>query len=98
MNRNILFALLLFFLFFSSSLNKSISVDPLTTYLTDESGRFLFYHGINAIYKEFPYYPKTSAFDSNSSLSKQDFLQLREWGFNSIRLNIAWEGFEPKQG
>ena len=28
-----------------------LSVDPITTYLVDKSGRFRFYHGVNSVYK-----------------------------------------------
>lgn len=48
----------------------NLSVDPLTSYLTDDNGRFMFFHGVNAVYKEFPYYPTTDVFNSNTSLSK----------------------------
>lgn len=28
-----------------------LHADPITTYLTDEKGRFIFYHGLNVVYK-----------------------------------------------
>lgn len=29
----------------------NLSVDPVSNYLTDENGRFLYFHGVNAVYK-----------------------------------------------
>lgn len=75
-----------------------LHADPITSYLTDESGRFMFYHGVNVVYKEFPFYPQSDYFDPSTSLHKEDFVRLSEWGFRAIRLFVAWEGFEPKEG
>ena len=50
-------------------------------------------HGLNVVYKEFPFYPGRTAFNSNDSLVAEDFVNLKRWGFNSLRLYIAWEGF-----
>jgi len=37
-------------------------------------------------------------FDANYSLSDMDLENLRGWGFNVIRLHVAWEGVEPHKG
>jgi endoglycosylceramidase len=64
-------------------------------FFLDASGRVRVFHGVNVVYKTFPFYPETTGFDSNYSLSREDLLNLRNWGFNSIRLHVAWEGVEP---
>jgi endoglycosylceramidase len=73
------------------------SVDSVTGRLIDEHNRFRVMHGLNVVYKEFPYYPGRKEFNSNDSLVAEDFVNLKNWGFNSLRLYIAWEGFEPKR-
>lgn len=75
----------------------SLSVDPERNVLRDEYNRIRVMHGVNVVYKEFPYHPVRDRFDSNGSLVEEDFVNLKKWGFNSIRLYIAWEGFEPKR-
>lgn len=71
----------------------SISVDPDTTLFVDQYGRYRVFHGVNAIQKLAPFYPpKLDHFDANYSLSDMDLENLRGWGFNVIRLHVAWEG------
>lgn len=70
-----------------------ISVDPITSHLSDTSGRYLFFRGVNTIFKEAPFHPTSSEFDPMMSLGEYDFERLYNWGFNSIRLNVAWEAF-----
>lgn len=73
--------------------SHSITVDPNTTLFLDQYGRYTVFHGVNAIQKLFPFYPKNlDHFDSNYSLSDMDLSNLRGWGFNHIRLHVAWEG------
>ena len=71
---------------------SAISVDPNTTLFLDQYGRYAVFHGVNAVQKLFPFYPKLDHFDSNYSLSDVDLVNLRGWGFNVIRLHVAWEG------
>jgi endoglycosylceramidase len=76
---------------------SELSVDPNSNLIVDEYNRIRVFHGVNSVYKEFPYYPTRDGFDGNGSLVAEDFANLKRWGFNSIRLYIAWEGFEPKR-
>jgi endoglycosylceramidase len=69
-----------------------ITVDPDTTLFLDQYGRYTIFHGVNVVQKLFPFYPKLDHFDSNYSLCDQDLQNLQQWGFNSIRLHVAWEG------
>lgn len=90
-----LMLLLLGFLVCSS---VSISVDTNNTLFLDQYGRYAVFHGVNAIQKLFPFYPKLDHFDSNYSLADMDLANLKGWGLNVIRLHVAWEGVEPKKG
>lgn len=67
-----------------------ISVDPDSTLFLDQYGRYMVFHGVNAVQKLFPFYPKLDHFDSNYSLADVDLQNLRGWGFNVIRLHVAW--------
>jgi endoglycosylceramidase len=49
-----------------------ISVDPDTTLFLDQYGRYSVFHGVNAVQKLFPFYPKLDHFDANYSLSDMD--------------------------
>jgi endoglycosylceramidase len=71
-------------------ISAGISVDPVTSYLVDETGRFVFYHGVNAVYKEPPFHPKTDSFDPNTSLAREDLTRLREWGLRAVRMGVVW--------
>jgi endoglycosylceramidase len=70
-----------------------LTVDTNMNLLRDEFNRIRVFHGLNVVYKEFPYHPSRDKFDSNGSLVMEDFVNLKRWGFNSIRLYMAWEGF-----
>ena len=46
----------------------SLHVDTRTSFLQEENGRYVFMHGMNSVYKEFPYHPRTDAFNPEDSL------------------------------
>jgi endoglycosylceramidase len=69
-----------------------ISVDPRTSLFLDQYQRYRVFHGVNVVQKLFPFHPKTEHFDPNYSLADADLYNLRAWGFNAIRLHVAWEG------
>jgi endoglycosylceramidase len=78
---------------------KFIRVDPQTQHFIDEHGRTRIFHGVNAVYKVFPYYPPIlDHFHPNDSLSDIDFMNLRRFGMNTIRLFTSWQGGEPVKG
>jgi endoglycosylceramidase len=52
--------------------SNSISVDPDSTLFLDQFGRYTIFHGVNAVQKLFPFYPKLDHFDSNYSLADID--------------------------
>eukprot|EP01113_Clastostelium_recurvatum_P033949 TRINITY_DN4550_c0_g1_i1.p1 TRINITY_DN4550_c0_g1~~TRINITY_DN4550_c0_g1_i1.p1 ORF type:complete len:510 (-),score=124.90 TRINITY_DN4550_c0_g1_i1:11-1540(-) len=75
-----------------------IKVDTSSQQLIDEEGRVRFFHGVNAVYKVFPWVPPTGAFDPLNSLSREDVANLTQWGFNFVRLGVMWPGVEPALG
>lgn len=77
---------------------KSLKVDPQSSLFIDQYNRTAVFHGVNAVYKIFPFYPDTEVFNTNYSLTDQDLFNLKHWGMNHIRLHVAWEGVEPKRG
>ena len=66
--------------------------------IIDDYGRESFFHGVNVIYKSFPYIPITDHFDSNLSFAIQDMELLRSLGQNIIRFGVEWPGVEPNKG
>lgn len=45
-----------------------LSVDPTSSLLQDEHHRTRVMHGLNVVYKEFPFYPNRTVFNTNDSL------------------------------
>ncbi|MBI3181140.1 MAG: cellulase family glycosylhydrolase [Myxococcales bacterium] len=71
------------------------------TYLRDEHGRYLSFHGINVSCST--KVPEVDAAGLPSYLgkpfaleeAKAHFARLRGWGFNAVRLLVMWEAVEP---
>ncbi len=66
-------------------------------YMYDSTGRMVILHGVNVVYKRAPYiaYPDPGTpwnFDAN------DARQMRQLGFNAVRLGIEWQALEPGSG
>lgn len=82
-----------------SSALATIKVNPATNQYVDEFGRTRIFHGVNAVYKSAPFYPpELDQFHPNSSLCEEDMLNLHDkWGFNVVRLYIAWQGVVPQR-
>lgn len=76
----------------------SIRVDPANNGFVDDLGRQVYFHGVNAVMKVFPWVPQTEGFDKDNSLSSIDAKNLRSWGFNIVRLGVMWPGVEPQEG
>lgn len=87
----------LIFLALTVSFSK-IKVNTTSRFLTDEYNRARFYHGVNAVYKIFPFIPISTHFDKDFSLCEEDFANLKKWGLTFIRLHTPWEGIEPIRG
>ena len=56
--------------------------------ILDEEGRTLILHGCNYMGMEFGWFEHTP----------EDFERIAGWGFNVVRLPIAWHYLEPEQG
>jgi endoglycosylceramidase len=57
----------------------------------DQQGRHTILHGINMVCKE-----KEKNYIGD--YKEEDFVNLKKWGFNVIRLGIFWDGVEPEPG
>lgn len=67
-------------------------------FIETTDGREVFFHGVNAIVKGYPYIPETEYFDIDISLSKEDHATLADLGVNVYRLGSMWKGLEPTRG
>ncbi len=67
-------------------------LDVTGTWITDDDGRAVMLHGLNAVYKIPPFEPAASGFDDD------DAQFLAEHGFNVVRLGVIWAGVEPQPG
>jgi len=50
------------------------------------------------IYKIDPYIPDEDTFDYQNSLNDKDIDDLKNWGFNLVRLGVMWEAVERERG
>lgn len=50
---------------------------------------------MNAVFKEAPWHPTVTGFDTDNTLSDIDSANLKSWGFNIVRLGVMWPGVEP---
>lgn len=82
----------------SLATGQRIQINPETRMFTDEYGRTVIFHGVNAIYKLPPYFPNNETFSPQDSLTPEDILNLTSWGFNFIRLGVMWEAVEYSLG
>lgn len=57
----------------------------------DTQGRHMILHGINMVCKD-------KGRNYIGDYTDEDFLTLKQWGFNVIRLGIFWDGVEPEPG
>eukprot|EP00005_Dracoamoeba_jomungandri_P000139 CAMPEP_0174253230 /NCGR_PEP_ID=MMETSP0439-20130205/2606_1 /TAXON_ID=0 /ORGANISM="Stereomyxa ramosa, Strain Chinc5" /LENGTH=525 /DNA_ID=CAMNT_0015334145 /DNA_START=19 /DNA_END=1596 /DNA_ORIENTATION=- len=76
----------------------TIKVNTTTQLFEDSEGRVRVFHGVNVVYKIFPWHPSNHSFDPNNSLAPIDIKRLAEWGFNVVRLGVMWPGVEPLRG
>eukprot|EP00762_Andalucia_godoyi_P001652 ANDGO_07135.mRNA.1 Endoglycoceramidase len=57
--------------------------------------RVAIFHGVNVVYKVFPFVPRTSGpWDVSTSMVEQDFAFLQEMGVTAVRLGCEWPGVE----
>jgi len=89
---------LLFFCQHVSSSAGRLRIDRESGHFIDSAGRVLILHGVNVVQKNFPWHPSLGSFDSRSSLNAEDMMNLKNWGFNAVRLGVMWPGVEPQMG
>ena len=68
----------------------SFEVHPTEHHFLDEHNRVRIFHGINTVYKAFPWYP--------SYMHEEKYDNLQRWGFNMVRQGSMWAGVEPAEG
>ena len=73
-----------------TGLTHCIRVDPSNSLFVDQYNRYTVFHGVNTVYKIHPFHPDLTTFSANFSLTDLDFLNLKNWGMNVIRLHAAW--------
>ncbi|KAI9205117.1 glycoside hydrolase superfamily [Polychytrium aggregatum] len=64
----------------------------------DATDRQRFFHGVNVVYKAFPYFPETRFWDIQYSFNEDDARFLEDLNMNVIRLGVMWPGAEPERG
>ncbi|WP_372735716.1 cellulase family glycosylhydrolase [Nocardioides sp.] len=64
------------------------------TFLTDDRGRVVTIHGVNAVYKHHPYVPPAN----DAGFTKRDAKFLKRHGFNAVRLGVLFSGVMPTEG
>jgi len=69
-----------------------IKINTNNSMFVDQYNRYTIYHGVNVVYKIYPFHPDTNNFNTNYSLTEKDLQNLKGWGMNVIRLHSAWEG------
>ncbi|XP_003382563.1 PREDICTED: endoglycoceramidase-like [Amphimedon queenslandica] len=71
-------------------------VDEKTKQIIDSDGKARLFHGVNIVFKSFPFHPNNgSTFDPEYSLNEEDIQFLSDNGFNVVRFYVAWPGVEP---
>jgi len=50
------------------------------------------------VYKIPPYIPLNETFDPENSLTDDEIGDLKDWGFNFVRLGVMWEAVESAPG
>ena len=84
--------------FVSLTAARSVWIDPEDRVIRDKDHRHVLFHGVNVVYKVAPYIPESDVFDSQSSMTDKDIQDLKDWGFNFVRLGVMWEAVETAPG
>lgn len=82
----------------SAAAPEALRLDPVSGQLLDGLGRARIFHGVNVVFKKWPWLPQVDSFDPKDSLTNEDMDLLQEWGFNVVRLGVMWPGVEPAAG
>ena len=75
-----------------------VKIDPSKVIFRDAHDRHIIWHGVNVVYKVYPFIPSTDKFDPETSLADEDIQDLYDWGINEVRLGVMWEAVETAPG
>jgi len=71
-----------------------LKVENRTGKIINAEGEEIILHGVNVVVKLKPWIPRRDEWDHKHSLSKEDIRDLKDWGFNAVRLGIMWPGYD----
>ena len=74
----------------------SIPGQPVSWRFVDSIGRERLFRGVNVVYKDPPWLPTATEFNTNFSFVTDDAKLLASMGFNLIRLGVMWPGVNPE--
>jgi len=63
----------------------------------DSQNREITFHGTNVVVKVPPYIPTIGEYNQLWSFGPKDIKNLKDNGFNAIRLGVMWAGVEPNK-
>jgi endoglycosylceramidase len=63
-------------------------------YFVDDQNRVVLFRGTNAVMKKFPWIPNDPG---NDMTNLTQVTNLRNWGFNVVRLGLMWSGLMPER-
>ena len=86
--KRILLAISSLFLAVSAQQGR-ISVNTTSRMMQDEAGRSVMFHGVNIVYKVWPY---------TIDIEEAEIDQMVQWGFNFVRMGVMWEAVERSPG
>lgn len=61
-------------------------------WFVDDQQRVVVFHGVNVVHKKAPWTP-TEPF--NDLTNETQLVNLKQWGFNVVRLGLMWSGLMP---
>jgi endoglycosylceramidase len=73
---------------------QAVQLRKMDKWLVDNHGRVVLLHGMNAVFKNAPFYPPGTA----DGFTEQDARWLYDNGFNTVRAGTVFEGVMPQKG
>lgn len=99
MNKTTIFIFLFLAFHLSFAALPWIHVNKETLDFNGPNNEVLIFHGVNVVYKVYPWMPRTNdnEYDHRTSLTEKDIQHLAAWGFNIVRLGIMWPGVRTNE-
>ena len=79
----------------TENITEKININSINNRLIDDNNKERIFHGVNVVYKGYPWHPNMITFNSNNSFMEEDIEFIYNLGFNIIRLGLMWPGVEP---